>query len=116
MINNIGNINQENITGLNASKTEQSTAVDGLRKNPYATFNKDYLIDESQISKDAIRLYEKEKDVKAFTKLAMAGIEDDDATEALMQNLFSKGVVDIDNDEIWTNLSRNNTLLNDIMG
>ena len=62
MINNIGNINQENITGLNASKTEQSASVDGLRKNPYATFNKDYLIDESQISKDAIRLYEKELD------------------------------------------------------
>ena len=116
MINNIGNINQENIAGLNAAKTEQSQATDGIKKNPYATFNRDYLIDESQISKDAIKLYENEKDVKAFTKLALEGMEDDTSTDALMQNLFSKGVVDIDNDELWASLVNNERLIEDILG
>ena len=38
-------------------------------------YNRDFLIDESQISKDAIRMYQMEKDVKHFTKLAMSDIE-----------------------------------------
>ena len=116
MINNIGNINQENIAGLNSAKSEQTQALDGIKKNPYATFNRDYLIDESQISKDAIKLYETEKDVKAFTKLALDGIEDDSTTYDLMQKLFSKGVIDIENDDIWSDLSGNKRLLEDILG
>lgn len=116
MINNLGNINQESIKGLNLGQTEQAQGVGSLKKNPYATYNRDYLIDESQISKDAIKLYETEKDVKAFTKLALDGIEDDNQTQMLMQNLFNSGVVDVDNDEIWNELANNNDLMNDIMG
>lgn len=115
MINNIGNINSEHITGNNLNKTSQLQGSEGLRKNPYATYNRDYLMDESQISKDAIKLYEMEKDIKSFTKLAMSGMEEDTQTEELMQTLFSKGVVDIDDTDIWTQLSNNNNLIKDIM-
>ena len=65
--------------------------------------------------KDAIKLYENEKDVKAFTKLAMDGMEDDTETESLMQSLFAKGVVDIDDETIWTNLAANQNLLDDVL-
>lgn len=116
MINNIGNLNSEQITGNSLNKTNQLQGAEGLRKNPYATYNRDYLMDESQISKDAIKLYEMEKDVKSFTKLAMSGLEEDTQTDELMQALFSKGVVDIDDSEIWANLSQNDDLINDIMG
>ena len=116
MINNIGNLNPENITGNSLNKTGQLQGAEGLRKNPYATFNRDYLMDESQISKDAIKLYEMEKDVKSFTKLAMSAPEDDVQTEAMMQTLFSKGVVDIDDSDIWAQLSQNDDLISDIMG
>ena len=116
MIDNIGNINQENIKGLNSARTEQSQAVSGFKKNPYATYNRDFLIDESQISKDAIKMYEHEKDVKKFTNLAMSDLENDDTTEALMQNVFAKGAIDYDDANILGELSENEKLWDDLLG
>ena len=56
------------------------------------------------------------KDVKSFTKLAMSGMEEDTQTDELMQTLFSKGVVDIDDTDILAELSQNDDLINDVMG
>ena len=116
MIDNIGNINQDSIKNLGSAKADRTKEVLGLKKNPYATYNRDFLIDESQISKDAIRMYQMEKDVKHFTKLAMSDIENDDTTDALMQKLFSKGVIDIDDENILGDLSQNNKFWNDLLG
>ena len=105
MINNIN---------LNTTRNEYLFKENRIKKNPYVTFYRDCLFGEGDIFKYAMKLYEKEKDIEFFTKLVLENC-DDKTTEILMQNLFSKGVIDIDNNNILEDLSNNSKLLNDIM-
>ena len=70
--------------------------------NPYTKDAKYNFIDVGDISKDAYYLYQREKDVKQFTQLAMSGMEDKSYNDRV-EELFSQGVTDpflVDNTEL----------------
>jgi len=82
-------------------------------KSPYLNADKNLLIDETAISPEATSLYQKEQDVKKFNTLAMSD-PTDLSHEEIIANLFSKGVLDPLADNIISQLSENENLLNDL--
>lgn len=112
MLNNINN--NENLLGN--AQLDRQNEVNRLAtnpiKNPYKNIDKGLLIDETAISNEAIKLYEREKDVQYFTKLALSDSNLDD--EKAIGQLFAKGILDPFEDEIIKELADNNKLKADL--
>lgn len=130
MLNGINNENNNlnNLNLLNTQLTEQTEAtgatnpIEGSKVNPYEK-DKNYLVDETIISNDAMRKYmeeiiakqnqelEKQNDIKNFTNLVMNTEVDMDR----MNELFKNGVEDpferfdtdklVDNEKFLTDLN-----------
>lgn len=128
MLNGINNENSNLNNLLNTQLTEQTEAtgatnpIDGSKVNPYEK-DKNYLVDETIISNDAMRKYmeeiiakqnqelEKQNDIKNFTSLVMNTEVDMDR----MNELFKNGVEDpferfdtdklVDNEKFLTDLN-----------
>ena len=130
MLNGINNENNNlnNLNLLNTQLTEQTEAtgatnpIEGSKVNPYEK-DKNYLVDETIISNDAMRKYmeeiiakqnqelEKQNDIKNFTNLGMNTEVDMDR----MNELFKNGVEDpferfdtdklVDNEKFLTDLN-----------
>ncbi len=130
MLNGINNENNNlnNLNLLNTQLTEQTEAtgatnpIEGSKVNPYEK-DKNYLVDETIISNDAMRKYmeeiiakqnqelEKQNDIKNFTNLVMNTEVDMDR----MNELFKNGVQDpferfdtdklVDNEKFLTDLN-----------
>lgn len=82
-------------------------------KNPYADIDKHLLIDESNISRDAISLYQRDLDIKKFTALAMSNPEDTDFNSLVIKNVFN--TIDSNfEDSILENLFNNERFLKDL--
>ena len=88
---------------------------DAQRKYATAPFKNTHFIDETQISKEALNLYQKEQDVNKFTSLALSD-EDDTSHVALMEQLFSEGVKSPFTDDSLEALLDNQKFLDDING
>lgn len=85
------------------------------KKNPYADVDKNLLIDETNISNEALTLYQRDLDIKKFTSLAMSNPEDLSHNSLVLQNVF--GV----QDETFENtliegIFNNNAFLKDLFG
>lgn len=107
-----------NNEGILNSQTDKQSEVSKLttnpiRSNPYSNVNKNLLIDETAISSEAVKLYEREQDIKKFTNLAMSD-SDDLSHEQIIANLFDKGAVDPFSDDALSQLSSNQNLLDDL--
>lgn len=130
MLNGINNENNNlnNLNLLNTQLTEQTEAtgatnpIEGSKVNPYEK-DKNYLVDETIISNDAMKKYmeeiiakqnqelEKQNDIKNFTNLVMNTEVDMDR----MNELFKNGVEDpferfdtdklVDNEKFLTDLN-----------
>lgn len=128
MLNGINNENNNLNNLLNTQLTEQTEAtgmtnpIDGSKVNPYQK-DKNYLVDETIISNDAMRKYmeeviakqnkelEKQTDINNFTELLMNTPLDMDR----MNELFKNGVEDpferfdtdklVDNEKLLTDLN-----------
>lgn len=128
MLNGINNENSNLNNLLNTQLTEQTEAtgatnpIDGSKVNPYQK-DKNYLVDETIISNDAMRKYmeeiiakqnqelEKQNDIKNFTNMVMNSEVDMDR----MNELFKNGVQDpferfdtdklLDNEKFLTDLN-----------
>ena len=128
MLNGINNENSNLNNLLNTQLTEQTEAtgatnpIDGSKVNPYEK-DKNYLVDETIISNDAMRKYmeeiiakqnqelEKQNDIKNFTNMVMNSEVDMDR----MNELFKNGVQDpferfdtdklLDNEKFLTDLN-----------
>lgn len=114
MLNSVNNLNDE----LNISQADkQLGAVSGVVtnpiNNPYNTDNKNYLIDETAISDEAVNLYQKEQDIKQFTNLATSD-PDDQSHEEIISQLFGQGVPDLFSNDTFSELASNQNLLNDL--
>jgi hypothetical protein len=82
-------------------------------KNIHGNIDKNLLIDETAISNKAVNLYQKEQDVKQFNTLAMSNPEDL-SHEEIISNLFNNGISDLLADNVISELSNNQNLLNDL--
>lgn len=98
------------LTGLPVDQGEHVKGVENNQagtKNPYVT--RDVFNDSSEISKEAISLYQKEKDVEVFKNLVLESPLDDTEFRAIM-DLINKGEF-IDNKELAEALSTDSDLL-----
>ena len=118
MINGINDNNE-----LINSRLSGQNGVGSLVTNPisndhaYVKEAKYNFNDISAISKDAYYLYEREKDISSFTKLALAGMDDTSYNDRV-EALFAQGVVNPFTDDnvsdLADDLSKNEDFLNTI--
>ncbi len=66
-----------------------------------------------KLTQKAVKLYEKECDIKNFSKLVLSNPENESHND-IMNDLFSKGVVDLTEDEKLAELSNNKRFLRDL--
>ena len=95
---------QSNVVNLalmraNANKTSQ------IKKNPY--------VDRTEISSNAIELFQKDCDIKKFNKIAMSDANDFSHLER-MKELFADGVTDVYEDDVMAELVNNPKLWSDL--
>lgn len=110
MLNGITN------NGILNSQVEKNNEVFGVTnpiKNAYSNVDKGLFIDETNISSQAMQLYQRDTDIKNFTTLALSNPEDTSHNE-MVQNLFENGVTDVLAEETVNNLSSNTKLLDDL--
>lgn len=108
MLDRISNEHSEAISQNSISKIS-SLGTSGV----YNTEDNGLFVDESAISDTAIKLYEKEQDIKKFTKLALSD-EDDRSADALVISKALNGEISIDDDEAIFSLLSNDDFLNEI--
>ncbi len=121
MIHGINNENNEQMINarLNGQSGISSVVTNPIgNKNPYNKETKFNLIDVSDISTDAVNIFQREQDVKEFTKLALAGMDDEESYNQQVEELFSKGVANPfmvdDTETLAQDLANNEEFLKDI--
>lgn len=115
MINNISNqdlLNNSIKDKLDLVKV--SGEKTGKTTNPYAKTNL-YLIDKTDISDNAISLYEKDLDVKKFTNLVLSDENDLSHNELFETNVISK-LNNISDEELSETLINNKDFLKTLFG
>jgi len=109
--NNDNNLN--NLLGTQLSEQTEALGVtnpiSGTNSNPYEK-DKNYLVDETSISKEAFYLYQRELDIKNFTNMAMSIKSDDER----IAELFKSGVKDPFERFNTDKLANNEKLLKDL--
>ena len=78
---------QELVNKSLIQNSELEKAVLG-EKNPYSDIDKNLLVDETDISKEALKLYQKDLEVQKFTSLAMSDSDNLDCNLLVMKNVF----------------------------
>ena len=84
-------------------------------RNPYADIDKNLLIDETNISNEAMSLYQRDLDIKKFTTLAMSDIDDLSHNTLVAQNVFNKMDSNFEN-TIIEGIFNSKTFLDDLFG
>lgn len=92
----------------------QKKKVSGTSINPIdVDFDSRKSIFLDKLTKNALKLYEKECDIKNFSKLVLSDPENTSHNE-IVNELFSKGLIDISDDEKLAELSDNRRFLRDL--
>ncbi len=100
-------------------KLAQKLSLEREKHNSVATnplsvdFDNKKSIFLNKLTKTAVNLYERNCDIKNFTKLALSNPENNSHNE-IMNQLFSKGVVDPTDDERLMELSDNSRFLREL--
>lgn len=103
----------------NNNQIAQTTGADktGLftNKNPYEKIDKNLLVDQLDISNDAMKLYEKDLDIKKFAQLALSDPEDLTHNKKVASQIES-GEIEFDDKEIIDRLFNNPKFFSDLNG
>lgn len=102
-------INQNLVKNSNVEKLANSA------KNPYANTDENLLIDETNISNEAVALYQRDLDIRKFTSLAMSNPENTDHNNLVVQNVFNTMDSDFES-KIIEGIFSNRNFLNDLFG
>ena len=117
MLGNIDNNSNNNILGNKLVQQDSLNNILGTglsrRNSNNVVDNSNFLIDSSDISNKAMQMYQRELDIKNFTQLVISNPENT-SHEKLMEELFSKGVVDVFEDSTVASLSTNKSLIDDL--
>jgi hypothetical protein len=106
-------IGHQDYSGAIAEHGALDKLGDRSASNPYSRNDKNSFIDESRISDDAIRLYEREKDVSKFSKIVLSDEDDNSANSIFLQKVFG-GDFSIDSDAALHALLDNKDFLSDV--
>ena len=96
---------QSNIVNLALMKANANKVAQNGMTNPY--------VDRTEISSNALELFQRDCDINKFNKIAMSDPEDFSHLER-MGELFSEGVVDVFEDDVLSNLVTNSKLWDDL--
>lgn len=100
-------------------KLAQKLSLEREKRNSVATnplsvdFDDRRSVFLNKLTKTAVNLYERNCDVRNFTKLALSNPENQSHNE-IMDELFSQGVIDPSDDEKLMELSNNSRFLRDL--
>ena len=98
------NIGADKVVNLSKLRSAYNRNKDS--QNPY--------VDKTEISSNAMELFQRDLDINKFTKLALSNPEDKSYI-ARVNKLFDDGVIDVFEDDIIPELARNKKLLNDLI-
>ena len=111
MINRINDNNLLNTqTGLQETQNTQAVSSVAL-KNAYSS-SKANLIDETDISQEAVSLYQREQEVNRY-KSYLNSISEEEATQEVV-SLMEKGVISISEEELAESMFTDIALLNEL--
>lgn len=103
---------------VNQGAIQQNSNVEKLslkNKNPYSDIDKNLLIDETNISNEALNLYQKDLDIKKFTSLAMSDPENTSHNSIVAQTVFGSQNESFEN-KIIEGIFNNRSFLRDLFG
>ena len=112
------NINDNNDLLLNSQLSSKNNIINlaairaNAQKNAYSVNNNPY-VDKTEISANAIELFQRDCDINKFNKIAMSDSDDLSHLE-LMNELFAQGVVDVYEDDVLSSLVTNSKLWDDL--
>ena len=106
------NINDNNLLQFNNTSNiiNLANVRSSLQKNAYTTSP---LVDKTEISSNAMKLFQKDLDIKKFTQIAMDDSDDTSYLEEI-EKLFSEGVTDPFEPEAMSMLVTNSKLWDDL--
>jgi hypothetical protein len=96
---------QSNVINLAAIRANAYKNVNNTNNNPY--------VDKTEISSNAIELFQKDLDINKFNKIAMSDADNLSHLDR-MNELFSDGVVDVFEDDVLSELVTNSKLWDDL--
>ena len=106
------NINDNNLLNLNTANNvvQLANIRSNLQKSGY---NNNPYVDKTEISANAMKLFQKDLDIQKFSRIASANPEDLSYMER-MQEIFSEGVVDPFEEDVLSDLVTNSKLWDDL--
>lgn len=106
------NINDNNLLQLNNSNNviKLANIRSTLQKNAY---NTNPYVDKTEISANAMQLFQKDLDIQKFAKIASENPEDLSYLQQI-QDLFAEGVVDPFEEDVLSELVTNSKLWDDL--
>ena len=96
-------INANNV--VNLAQIRSAFQKNGYASNPY--------VDKTEISSNAMQLFQRDLDINKFTKLATSDPEDKSYINQVKE-LFDEGVIDVYEDDVFAELVNNPKLWDDI--
>jgi hypothetical protein len=102
--NNLLNLNNTNNV-INLNKIRSNIQKNGYASNPY--------VDKTEISSDAMKMFQRDLDIKKFAKIAAENPEDLSYMQQI-QELFSDGVVDPFEESAVVKLTASSKLWDDL--
>lgn len=96
---------QSNVINMASVKMNMNKALFNKSSNPY--------VDKTEISSNALQLFQKDLDIKKFNQVAMSDSDNLSHLEK-MKELFSSGVVDVFEDDVLKELVTNSKLWGDL--
>lgn len=114
MFNNINDNSQDLLYSSQFNSASNIINLNAIRSSLQKTENTNNpYVDKSEISANAMELFQRDLDINKFTKIAMSDLNDISHLD-LMNNLFSQGVVDVTDENILSELVTNSKLLDDL--
>ena len=96
---------QTNVINLAALRANAQKSAYGINNNPY--------VDKTEISANAIELFQRDCDINKFNKIALSDSDDFSHLDR-MNELFAQGVVDVYEDDVLSSLVTNSKLWDDL--
>lgn len=109
------NINENNRDFLYDSHLKPANIVNlsQIRSKYHKSENSNPYVDKTEISANAMELFQRDLDINKFTKLAMSD-PDDKSFISRVQELLNDGVVDVYEDDVISDLVNNEKLWDDL--
>ena len=108
-------VSNHDVNGQSQIKQNEIEKTKLNKKNPYANVDKNLLVDETNISHEALNMYQRDLDIKRFSALAMSDPEDLSHNLLVAQNVFGAQDSNFDN-TILEGIFNNKVFLKDLFG